>query len=114
MTNGEKLERRRGLERGGGGSENDEEEVGLSSGSLVMGRVISVHLLTKSFAFIDEDDLMEKLKHEVDDGVDNEDNKSDDDSNTTEMKTTRSNSDGEISSLVAEGGPMGIIGWGGR
>ncbi|CAF1930480.1 hypothetical protein Bca4012_072964 [Brassica carinata] len=57
---------------------------------------------------------MEKLKHEVDDGVDNEDNKSDDDSNTTEMKTTRSNSDGEISSLVAEGGPMGIIGWGGR
>ncbi|KAF3612051.1 hypothetical protein DY000_02048829 [Brassica cretica] len=74
----------------------------------------SVHLLTKSFAFIDEDDLMEKLKHEADDGVDNEDNKSDDDSNTTEMKTTRSNSDGEISSLVAEGGPMGIIGWGGR
>ncbi|KAF3589223.1 hypothetical protein F2Q69_00030239 [Brassica cretica] len=57
---------------------------------------------------------MEKLKHEADDGVDNEDNKSDDDSNTTEMKTTRSNSDGEISSLVAEGGPMGIIGWGGR
>ena len=40
MTDGEKLERRRGLERGGGGSENDEEEVGLSSGSLVMGRVM--------------------------------------------------------------------------
>ena len=33
MSNGEKLERRRGLERGGGGSENDEEEVGLSSGT---------------------------------------------------------------------------------
>ena len=40
MSNGEKVERRRGLERGGGGSENDEEEVGLSSGSLVMGRVM--------------------------------------------------------------------------